>query len=447
MTTAETTEALPFHLRGNFAPVSREVTAFDLPVEGALPPELVGLYVRNGPNPRSGSSPHWFLGDGMLHGVALEGGRAAWYRNRWVRTRAFEEGESARIVREDGSVDYTVARANTHVVGHAGRILALVESSFPTEVTRELETVGVHDFGGRLTTAMTAHPKFCPRTGEMHFFGYGFAPPFLTYHVADASGALVKSEEITIPAPVMMHDFAITDRHVVFMDLPVVFSPERAAEGTMPYAWNEEHGARLGVMPRGGSDADVRWVEIEPCYVFHPLNAWSEGDRVVLDAARYPEIWRDTAADFRTAKLHRWRIDPATGTAREEPLGEQALEFPRVDPRREGLKNRFGYAVGYRAGPDEVALQSLLQLDLEGGAAREHDFGPGRVPGEAVFVPASPDAAEDEGWVLSLVYDAGRDGSDLVVMDASRFEAPLVATVRLPQRVPFGFHGSWVPGL
>jgi len=446
MDTAASREEAPFHLQGNFAPVAEEVTATDLPVQGALPPELCGLYVRNGPNPRSGRSPHWFLGDGMLHGVALEAGRAAWYRNRWVRTRPFVEGEDrARLMSENGRLDHTVARANTHVIRHAGRILALVESSFPTEVTPELETVGIHDFGGRLTTAMTAHPKICPRTGEMHFFGYGFSRPYLTYHVADAAGTLVHSAEIELPAPVMIHDFAITDRDVIFLDLPVVFSAERALQGTMPFAWSDAHGARVGVLPRRGTGADVRWMEIEPCYVFHPRNAWREGDAVVLDAARYPELWRATAADFRTATLHRWRIDPGKGRVDEEPLDDRGVEFPRVDARREGLPHRYGYAVRYEAGPDGAAFHALVQHDLARGTVRQHDFGAARTPGEAVFAPASPAAGEDEGWVLSLVYDAGRDASDLVVLDASRFDAPPVATVPLPQRVPFGFHGSWLP--
>ncbi len=221
---------VPFHLRGNYAPVQQEVTAFDLPVSGAIPRELSGLYLRNGPNPKSGSSPHWFVGDGMVHGVRLENGRAAWYRNRWVRTRVLENPELA-FVQEDGSVDRTVVVANTNVIGHAGRIYALVENGFPTELTPELETRGTCDFGGKLHSAFTAHPKHCPKTGELHFFGYGFFPPFLTYHVLDRSGELVKSLEIPVPGPTMMHDFAITERHVLFMDLPVVFDLEQALSG------------------------------------------------------------------------------------------------------------------------------------------------------------------------------------------------------------------------
>jgi carotenoid cleavage dioxygenase len=379
----------------------------------------------------------------MLHGVELRDGRAAWYRNRWVRTRAFVEDAPARS--PEGVRDLTVARANTHVVAHAGRILALVESSFPTEVTPELDTVGPFDFGGRLATAMTAHPKICARTGELHFFGYGYMPPFLVYHRADAAGRLVQSETIEVPGPTMMHDFAITEHHVVFMDLPLVFDLELALAGTMPYRWSDEYGARLGVMPRGGHAADVRWHEVAPCYVFHPLNAFEEGGALVLDVARYPELWRPGAPRLNRATLHRWRIGLAGGGVREQQLDDRAIEFPRCDDRLAGLAHRYGYAVDTERGADDSTGTALVKYDLVSGGATAHDFGPGRVPGEGVFVPAGPAAGEDEGWVLAYVYDAARDGSDLVILDAAAFADKPVATIALPQRVPFGFHGSWIP--
>ncbi len=443
MTSMGTPNELPFHLRGNYAPVQEEITAFDLPVAGAIPAALRGLYVRNGPNPKSGVSSHWFTGDGMLHGVALGGGKASWYRNRYVRTRALLE--NAASVQPDGTRDLTVGRANTHVIAYAGRILALVESSFPTEVTRELDTRGCVDFEGRLTTAMTAHPKTCPATGKLHFFGYGFLPPFLTYHRADTAGRLVQSEVIDVPGPTMMHDFAITDRHVLFMDLPVVFDLELAMAGTMPYRWSDEYGARVGVMPRGGGNADVRWFPVEPCYVFHPLNAFEEDGRVVLDTVRYGELWRKGAPGFSVARLHRFHIDLATPKVREEPLDDRAIEFPRCDERRTGLGHRYGYAVYTERGADANSGTALIKYDLRGGASTVHDFGAARMPGEGVFVPASAAAAEDEGYVLTYVYDAARDTSALVILDASSFAGPPLATIALPRRVPFGFHGSWIP--
>jgi carotenoid cleavage dioxygenase len=337
----------------------------------------------------------------------------------------------------------TAGVANTHVVAHAGRILALVEISFPTEITKDLDTIGYCDFEGRLTTPMTAHPKICPRTGEMHFFGYGFMPPFLTYHCADAAGRLVKSEVIDVPGPTMIHDFAVTERHVVFMDLPVCFDFARVEAG-MPYKWDEAYGARVGLMPRGGANGDVRWFEIAPCYVFHPLNAYeAEGGRVVVEVARYDSLWRDSAASFGPARLHRWNIDPGSGRVAEEPLDDLAIEFPRVDERRVGLRHRYGYATCNRAGVG-VEMAGLVKYDLTTGRSEVHDFGAGRVPGEGVFVPAAPDAGEDEGWVMAYVYDRGRDRSDFVILDAADFAGKPVATVRLPQRVPYGFHGSWI---
>jgi carotenoid cleavage dioxygenase-like enzyme len=441
-TVRATSDELPFHLRGNFAPVQDEVTALDLRVEGAIPPELSGRYLRNGPNPKSGASEHWFFGDGMVHGVRLEKGRAAWYRNRWVRTRALEEGVS--FVSADGTVDHTIAVANTNIICHAKRFLALVESSFPTEISADLETVGICDFGGKLQTAMTAHPKLCPKTGELHFFGYGFLPPWLVYHRLDASGKLVQSEVIEVPGPTMMHDFAITERHVVFMDLPIVFDLERAMSGGgMPYLWSDTYGARLGVMPRGGTNADMRWFEIEPCYVFHPLNAFDDGERIVVDVARYPELWRGGSDSIASAHLHRWTVDLARGSVGEQPLDDRVIEFPRVDERRVGQPHRYGYVAADAITAAEQPAR-LVKYDLRTGAAQDHVFGPACVPSEPVFIPALERAGEDEGYVVCFVYDGTRDGSDFVILDATRFDKAPLATVRLPQRVPFGFHGNWV---
>jgi carotenoid cleavage dioxygenase len=337
--------------------------------------------------------------------------------------------------------------ANTHVVAHGGRIMALVENAAPTELTPDLDTVGRFDYGGRLTTAMTAHPKRCPVTGELHFFGYGVFPPLLTYHRADAAGNLVQSEEITVPGPTMIHDFAITEHSVVFMDLPVVCDPSLLMAKTMPYRWSDDYGARLGIMPRGAGNADVVWVDIEPCYVFHVLNAAEpEPGHLAIDVARYPHLWRGSQDSFPDpATLHRWSVDVAAGTVKEEPLDDRAVEFPRVDERRVGRPARFGYAVETGPGPDGFLMETaLVKYDLARGATKEHRFGPGRTPGEGVFVPVSDGAGEDDGYVLTYVHDAGSDSSELVILDASDFGASPVATVTLPGRVPFGFHGSWV---
>ncbi|QKW38738.1 carotenoid oxygenase family protein [Actinomadura sp. NAK00032] len=431
---------------GPLAPVPDETDAYDLPVTGALPAELTGRYFRNGPNPKPGEpSRHWFTGHGMIHGMRLRDGRAEWYRNRWVRTDAFTK--DAPFVREDLTFDRCAVQANTHVVPHAGKIWALVEAGFPYEVTPELETAGPCDFGGRLTSAMTAHPKEDPVTGDLLFFGYGVFPPHLVFHRLSADGTLVESREVEVPGPTMMHDFAITEHHVVWLDLPMVFDVDLALSGTsaLPYRWDDGYGARLGVMPRDGSGG-VRWFDVDPCYVFHVGNAHEDAaGRVVLDGARYtPQtftaLWAgiggtvDPATEAVTAlsaHLHRWVLDPATGKASEERLDDRNVEFPTHDDTRTGHEHRYLYT---------VAGSSIVKYDLRGGAS-VRDCGEDAHVGEAVFVPAEGARAEDEGWLLSIV-SAG-SGSELLVLDAA--DLSHTATVELPRRVPAGFHGSWIP--
>ncbi len=424
-----------FFQRGNYAPVADELTAFDLPVEGAIPAEIEGWYLRNGPNPREASG-HWFTGDGMIHGVRIENGRAAWYRNRWVQTDSFKE--DFPLYNADGTRNLRAAKANTHVVNHAGKTLALVESSLPYEISNDLETIGAYDFGGKLVDSMTAHPKICPTTGELHFFGYGnLFEPHVTYHRADAAGELIINRPLEVKALTMMHDFAMTAEHIIFMDLPIVFNLELAGTGDMPYRWDDTYGARLGVMRRDDPFGDVRWFDIDPCYVFHVANAHdtADGKAIVLQAVRYEELWRNNGGFEADGALWSWTIDLATGRVAERQLDDRPVEFPRIDDRLAGLPARYSVT---------PAEHSVLRYDLSTGAAQEHQLGAG-VPGEAVFVPAtSGPADESNGWYLAYVYDPGRDSSDLVILDAADFTGAPVARIRMPQRVPFGFHGNWI---
>jgi len=437
---------LPFYLKDLHAPVQEEVEAFDLPIEGAIPAELDGLFLRNGPNPLGGDPGHWFLGDGMLHGVDLSGGGARWYRNRFVQTRALRR--EARYLDEEGRVDFSAGLANTHVIEHAGHVLALVENGLPWEVDHELETIGLYDFDGRLKGPMTAHPKLCRQTGEMHFFGYHFAAPHLVYHRVDARGKLVESRPIEIPRPIMMHDFAITRDYVIFMDLPVVFSPDPAAGKGLPYRWNDEAGARLGFLRRGRDGADsvgeVVWLEIDPCFVFHPMNAFSLGQRITLDVARYESLWRQSSNEFAPARLHRFEIDLADGTVHEEPMDDLPIEFPRVRESLTGLRHRIGYAVWGR--PDRPSESGgLVRYDLQSGQRDVYEGKGQIVPSEAIFAPARGSASEQEGWLLSFCFDRARGRSELAVFDATRLAGGPIARIGLPQPVPLGFHGSWLP--
>jgi carotenoid cleavage dioxygenase-like enzyme len=442
-----TTTAPAPHLLGNFAPVDEEITVTELQVTGSIPPELTGWYLRNGPNPQEATSAHWFLGDGMVHGLRLDEGKATSYRNRWVQTASFTDGVTLHD--EQGNLNLSASVANTHVVHHAGRTLALVETSYPYELSlargHELETIGAYDFNGQLHTPMTAHPKTCPTTGELHFFGYG-APdsPYLTYHRADAAGQLIISRPIDVAAPTMMHDFHLTAGHVIFMDLPMLFDLPKAMAGDpgMSYTWTPEYGARLGVLSRNDPYGAVRWFDIAPCFVFHTVNAHEEGQRLVLHVIRY-ETLGDGVDVNGHGELWRWTIDLATGFVREDQLDDRQAEFPRIDDRLAGLPTRYGHASTARGPDTEDRGGALHRFDLQTGETSSHYFSQGRSPGEAAFVPAD-DQPGGPGWLMTYVYDDATNRSDLVILDADNLAEPPVATVHLPCRVPAGFHGNWI---
>jgi carotenoid cleavage dioxygenase len=441
------------YLQGNFAPVTEERSDdHELPVTGVIPPDLEGRLLRNGPDPAvvppDQSEYHWFAGDGMIHAISLAGGRATGYRNRWVRTRSL----SAKLgtPAPSGPSEPLDGPANTHVIRHAGTTLALVESGFPHAISADLQRARVHDFDGGLASPMTAHPKVDPTTGELVFFGSDvFGPPFLRYHVVDAKGVLVRTEEIDIPRATMLHDFGVSATRAVFLDLPVVFDLELAAEGrSLPYRWMPEAGARVGVMPRSGGNADITWIGIDPVYVFHVLNCYDSGeDVVIMDVLRYDRAFDTAPGDVIASDLPvlaRWTIDVTRRRITEQHLDDVNAEFPRIDDAVAGLPHRYGYCTRLGANPQDPTFEGLIKYDLVRDEATRYDPGEHRSPGEPVFVRAGDGHGEDEGWVLSVVYDATRDASDLVILDATSFAGPPVATVHLPARVPFGFHGSWV---
>ena len=444
----------PFHLQGNFAPVKDELTETNLEVEGSIPPELTGLYARNGANPVTGYSEHWFLGNGMIHGVRLDGGQASWYKNRYVRTPFLENPELSRIS-NDGTIDHMLSAANTSIIQHAGKILALEEGSFPFELDGNLDTIGPVTYDGQLTTAMTAHPKVCGETGELIFFAYQQLPPYLVYHRATPDGKLVQSTEISVGGPTMIHDFQITRKHAIFMDLPVIFDLQLAIQGTMPFRWSDDYPARMGIMPREGGDGDVQWFEVNPCYVFHTLNAWDEvgpngEEKVVFDVCRISEIWREPGemAGDGEQTLHRFTFDLTNGTTKEETLDDRGMDFPCIADARVGLENRYGYTLQFQLAQDEgdtPGFAGHLQFDMKTGESKLHSYGEGANPGEPCFVPAAgSDPDSNEGWVMSYVHSDTTGKSEFVILDATNFDGEPVARIKLPQRVPYGFHGSWI---
>lgn len=439
------------YLEGHYTPVPDETTATGLVVRGTLPPELRGHYLRNGHNPKPGVTPsHWFKGSGMVHGLRLADGRAEWYRNRWVRTPLLDGAPGHH---PDGTPDLAASVAGTHVIEHGGRILALQEANLPYELTPELDTVGAFDFHGKLTTAMTAHPKEDPATGELHFFAYSPFPPHLVYYVASAAGEIKRVEVVEGAGPSLMHDFALTENHVVWLDLPVVF--DRAETSGIPYRWSDAYRPRIGVMPRVGAPV-VTWFEVEPGALLHVANAHEDAaGRIVVEGPRYDRAAWETswkwwigapghpAEPLTGAAQWRWVLDPATGRAGEELLDGLVTEFPTINEDVLGRFNRYSYAVAFPgAGLRE---HGVVKYDVRTGERQLAPMGEGRMPGEAVFVPSAEGSGEDEGYLLTIVSDLVRDTSELLVLDATDVRRDPVAVVELPRRVPSGIHGSWIP--
>jgi carotenoid cleavage dioxygenase-like enzyme len=433
------------YLEGNFAPVTDEVTLTDLRVTGTIPEQLTGRYLRNGPNPVVAHDPasyHWFLGEGMVHGLRLDGGRAAWYRNRWVRNGGVAEalGEARPGGPVHGDSD---GAPNTNVIGHHGTTLAIVEAgSLPYELTYELDTVGSTDLGGGLDGGYTAHPKVDPATGALHavsyFWGWGNQ---VQYTVVDPSGTVTARRMVETTGSPMLHDMSLTERYAVVYDLPVVFDLDAAMSGTpFPYFWNDDYPARLGLIDRTDIDGPVRWLDVDPCYVFHPMNAYDDGNDVVIDLVHWDKMFtpghHGPFEDGQHSSLRRWTLDVDGGKVHEDVVDERPQEFPRVDERLVGRRHRYGYA---------ATMGGVAKHDFERGTVESIDFGNPWSQNEAVFVPASDDAAEDDGWLLCLTYDADANTSDLTITHAQDLAGGPVATVHLDRRVPFGFHGNWVP--
>jgi carotenoid cleavage dioxygenase-like enzyme len=451
----------------NFSPITMECDAYRLPVRGELPFGLNGSLYRNGPNPQFDSpGAHWFVGDGMLHAFSLENGKAS-YRNRWVRTpkwlaehdagRALFGGWGALKADAPPATVRDGGAANTNIVWHGGRLLALEEAHLPTEVDpRSLATRGYCNFDRAVAGPFTAHPKIDPKTGEMIFFGYNAAGAFtnaMSYGVIAGDGVVTRFERFETPYASMAHDFIVTERHVLFPILPLTGSMDRAKSGLPPYAWEPDKGAYVGVLARGAPVSDVRWFRGEACYVFHVLNAWEEGERIIADVMQFEEPPLFTRPDGTPtdreksrARLTRWTFDLAANTDvfERRVLDDLPGEFPRIDDRRAGRPNRHGwFACASPAGAQRGFFDGVAHIG-PGGARTAFFLSEGDAISEPVFAPRSADAAEGDGWLLAVVWRGAENRSDLAIFHATDIGLGPIGLVELSHRVPFGFHGNWV---
>ncbi len=445
---SERAPAVKFWQQGNFRPVAEEITETELKVEGSIPPELSGLYVRNGTNSSSGVADHFFGGDGMLHGVRLEKGRAKWYRNRYVDTPVYRKESSGF-----GAPKPEHTTSAVSVLYHGGKLLSLGEFGYPYVIDpQDLSTLGAFNYEGQLTGNMTAHPRIDPDTGELVFFGYNVIKPYLTYMRADAAGNMLQVEPIELTGPSMVHDFAVTENYVVFMEMQVRFSWFSAITGSgLPFKWDDDAPCRFGVMPRTGGNKDVKWFDVPSCFVFHIMNSFQRGDEVFIDAARYDHLWVENSHDFfHPARLSRFSMNMKTGKASVERIYQSAMEFPQVNRDYWTKPYRYGYSLTVdekNDSPEKInaAESGIRKYDVITGEVDTYMPGVAFTPGEPLFIAASSDGAEDEGYIASYVHDKNTDRSAFCLFDATRLAAGPIAKVHLPVRVPVGFHGVWVP--
>lgn len=452
------------YLEGNFAPVREEV---DLPcpdVEGEIPKDLAGFFLRNGPNadlpPLDVKMYHPFDGDGMIHEIEFANGKAR-YRNRWIVTKGLERERAAgkalwggfsSIGKSEPPPDMPFKNlANTALAFHAGKLLATWEAGSPYVVgLPALETKGETTFDGGWTHAVSAHPKVDPRTGELILFCYSpVEQPYVRYGVADKHGKVVHKTGIELQGkPAMIHDMAITEKHSLIFDMPITFSLERVMNGGEAFSWDPDNGTRIGVLPRYAEGREVQWFDVQTGYIFHAFNAFDEGDEVVLDACVTPRssILAETEGDrdAERARLHRYRLNRTTGRVTEGRVSQIPLEFARVNEDYLGVKTRYGYAS--RFGNTSLNLQfgGVLKHDRQGDHIEVIDLPDGVYTQEFVFAPRVGSTGEDDGYVVGFVYDEHRKASETWVIDSRRFEKGPIAKIRVPARVPYGFHSHWV---
>jgi len=457
------------YLHGLFAPITQELSTATLEVEGELPRELHGGYFRNGPNNHFApiNRYHWFDGDGMVHGVWFEDGQAR-YRNRWVQTEGLAlEREAGQGIWPGvlGPFDFTLPlqpikdTANTDLIYYQGQLLALWYESGRLYALdpATLEPLGVQDLQGRLPPRISAHSKVDPHTGDFVFFRYGDQAPYMSYGVVRPDGS-VHHTDITLPGPRRPHDLGVTPRYSVLHDFPVFFDPALFAKtGKRIPLFHPEVPTRYGVIPRFGTNEDLRWFEFEPCYMLHVVNCWEQGDWIEMigcrttDPSLKPKREDGKIAAMLSgltlqANLYVWRMNMVTGATQEGPLDDLNAEFPMIHPGMLGVRNRWSYHARI---PCEVpaTFEGLVKYDLHSGAAERVDYGPGVFGSEAPFVPRPGAIAEDDGWLLSFVTDVSDWSSACWVFHAQALADGPIAKVKLPQRVPAGFHATFVPGV
>jgi carotenoid cleavage dioxygenase len=468
---AETLETAPItwtsddpHLSGNFASIGPELDVANLSViAGKIPPDLRGAYMRNGPNPLFKPIAYAYPmdGDGMIHAVYFDNGRAR-YRNRFVQTAALAaERRAGRAIY--GSFTHPVPidpkllqpgdppgpfknGAFISILQHGSKLLALDEATTSYEMTMELETVGEWKAGTDQPIRLGAHNRRHPTTGALFTLAYSSVRPVVDFHVIDAGGNVARTFSVNLAAPTMIHDFVLTERHIVLLACPAVFDIEAAKRGQPFMQWRPSLGTRIGLIALDGST--TQWLDADPFFVFHFANAFERGGTVFVDYVQHEKLALGYAAQVqRPPTLHRMTIDLAGNKISDVQVAGMVTEFPRVNDALDGLPTRFVYlptltTTLQQANPPAATFNTMMKVNTESGDVVRHDFG-NRIAGEATFIPRGKNG-EDDGYLAIFAFDPVNQTSDLVLLDAAHLDADPVAVIRMPQRVPQGLHGNWI---
>lgn len=460
------------YLHGIMSPVESETIVEQLEViAGEIPADLSGIYVRNGANPRfeSKGPHHWFDGDGMLHALTFKDGAAS-YRNRWTRTKHFNMESDAQkalwpgyaMPRPDpnsppgSGSDFSIKDGtNTDVVWHNGALVTtFYQTGIPYRVNPvTLETEGPETFGGELPRQMSAHNKIDDSTGEMMFFDYNMEEPYLTYGVADKDSILTNFVEIPLPGPRLPHDMAISENYSILMDLPLHWSDSSHGHSLHFY---KDKPTRFAVIPRHGTEDDIQWFEAKACYMYHTINAYEEGDKLILDGCRQgdPLIERQpgdgviermqSAGTWKDVKLYRWTFDLKTGETHEEQLDDTNIEFPMINSDYYLGKNyRYAYAT-LMPSDSMINFSGIYKYDLKTGEKQIYPFPEGSCGSETPFAPSDNAEAEDDGYLISYLIYEDTGESEAQIFDARDINKGPVCRLKIPCKVPAGFHACWV---
>jgi carotenoid cleavage dioxygenase len=462
---------------GPWRPQFTERRADDCTVIGEIPADLDGVYLRNTENPVHPALQvyHPFDGDGMVHAVGFRDGKA-FYRNRFVRTDGFLAEQAAggplwaglaedpdRSPRQEGwgARGRMKDASSTDVVVHNG--VALTSFYQCGDLYRlnptTLQTLGKASWNGRFPTdvGVSAHPKVDEHTGELLFFNYSTTAPYMHYGVVDPDDTLVHYIDVPLPGPRLPHDMAFTENYAILNDLPLFWDPRALAAGKYAARFHPDIPSRLAVVPRRGGTADVRWFEADPTYVLHWVNAYEDGDEIVLDGffqrdpeppagngTLYQRMFRFLDNERMGPKLHRWRLNLTTGLTKEEDLSDTVSEFGMINGRHGGRPYRYAYAA--TSVPGWFLFDGIVRHDTVTGTEERYRFDEGVYGSETAMAPRLGSTSEDDGYLVTITSDMNRDLSECLVFDAQRVADGPVCRVQLPERVSSGTHSTWAPG-